>query len=127
MQRIPDDSSLFTAEAKTVDLALDFMRTCDTNNKFITFSDSLSVLKAINHTSSMNPQIQKLLENFHELLANEEIVLCWIPRYRYPRELDGRSESKNIAFIRTNFFKIPFSNFKPSFNRYVLDQWHFLR
>ena len=55
MQRIPDDSSIFTAEAKAVDLALDFVRTCDTNNKFIIFSDSLFVLKAINHTSSKNP------------------------------------------------------------------------
>ena len=27
------------------------------NNKFIIFSDSLSVLKAMNHTSSKNPQI----------------------------------------------------------------------
>ena len=45
MQRIPDDSSIFTAEAKAVDLALDFIRTCDTNNKLIIFSDSLSELK----------------------------------------------------------------------------------
>ena len=47
-------------EAKAVDLALDFISTCDANNKFIIFSDSLSVLKATNHTSSKNPQIQKL-------------------------------------------------------------------
>ena len=60
MQRIPDDSSIFTAEAKLIDLALDFISTCDANNKFIIFSDSLSVLKAMNHTSSKNPQIQKL-------------------------------------------------------------------
>ena len=32
MQRIPDDSSIFTAEAKAVDLALDFISTCDANN-----------------------------------------------------------------------------------------------
>ena len=63
MQRMPDDSSIFTAEAKAIDLALDFISTCDANNKFIIFSDSLSVLKAMNHTSSKNPQIQKLLEN----------------------------------------------------------------
>ena len=75
MQRIPDDSSIFTAEGKAVDLALDFIRTCDTNNKFIMLSDSLSVLKAMNHTSSRNPQIQKLLEKCHELLAIKEIVL----------------------------------------------------
>ena len=81
MQRIPDDSSIFTAEAKAVDLALDFITTCDTNNKFIIFLDSLSVLKAMNHTSSKNPQIQKLLEKCHELLAKKEIVLCWIPSH----------------------------------------------
>ena len=45
MQHIPDDSSIFTAEAKAADLALDFIRTYDTNNKFIIFSDELSVLK----------------------------------------------------------------------------------
>ena len=66
---IPDDSSIFNAEAKAIDLALDFISTCNANNKFIIFSDSLSVLKAINHTSSKNPQIQKLLEKCHELLA----------------------------------------------------------
>ena len=33
MQRIPDDSSIFTAKAKAVDLALDFISTCDANNK----------------------------------------------------------------------------------------------
>ena len=44
MQLIPDDSSIFTAEAKAVDIALDFIRICDTNNTFIIFSDSLSLL-----------------------------------------------------------------------------------
>ena len=81
MLRIPDDTSIFTTEAKAVDLALDFIRTCDTYNKFIIFSDSLSVLKAMNHTSSKNQNIQKLLEIFHKLLANKEIVLCWIPSH----------------------------------------------
>ena len=43
MQRIAEDLPIFTAEAKAVDLALDFVRTCDTNNKFIIFSDSLCI------------------------------------------------------------------------------------
>ena len=91
VQRIPDDSSIFTSEAKAVDLALDFIkavdlaldfiRTCETNNTFIIFSESLTVLKAMNHTNSKNPQIQKLLEKCHELLAIKEIVLCWIPSH----------------------------------------------
>ena len=51
------DSSIVTVEAKAIDLALDFIRACDTNNKFINFSGSLSVLKAIKHTSLKNPHI----------------------------------------------------------------------
>ena len=35
----------------------------------------------MNHTSSKNPQIQKLVEKCHKLLANKEIVLCWIPSH----------------------------------------------
>ena len=56
MKRIPDVSSIFTAEAKAVDLALDFTRTCDTYKKSIILSDSLSVLKAMNSTSLKKPQ-----------------------------------------------------------------------
>ena len=81
MQCLPDDSSIFTAEAKAIDLALDFISTCDANNKFIIFSDSLSVLKAMNHNSSKNPQIHKLFKKCHELLAYKESVLCWIPSH----------------------------------------------
>ena len=97
MQLIPDDSSIFTAEAKAIDLALDFISNCETNNKFIIFSDSFFVLKAMHHTSSKNPQIQKLFEKCHELLAYEEIVLCWIP-------IHIGSQGNEMAFIRTNFF-----------------------
>ena len=36
-QRITNDSSIFTAEAKAINLALDFISTCDAKNKFIIF------------------------------------------------------------------------------------------
>ena len=62
MQRIPDDSSIFTADAKAIDLALDSISTCDANNKFIIFSDSLSVLKAINYTSSKRERSGSVVE-----------------------------------------------------------------
>ena len=78
MQRMPDDSPIFSAEAKAVDFALDFISTFDAYNKFIIFSDSLSGLKAINHTISKNPQI---FRKCHELLDHKESVLCWIPSH----------------------------------------------
>ena len=124
MQRIPDDYLIFTAEAKAIDLALDFISTCDANNKFIIFSDSLSVLKAMNHTSSKNPQIQKLLEKYHELLAYKETVLRWIPSHI---GIQGNGmvdeQAKTSLSLEPTSFKIPFSNFKPSINKYILEEW----
>ena len=124
MQRIPDDSSIFTAEAKAIDLALDFISTCDANNKFVIFSDSLSVLKAMNHTSSKNPQIQKLLEKCHERLVYKEIVLCWIPSHIgiQGNEMVDKQAKTSLSLEPTSF-KIPFSNFKPSINKYILEEW----
>ena len=125
MQRIPDDSSVFTAEAKAIDLALDFISTCDANNKFIIFSDSLFVLKAMIHTSSKNPQIQKLLEKCHELLAYKEIVLCWIPSHIgiQGNEMVDKQKTATSLSLEPTSFKISFSNFKPSFNNYILEEW----
>ena len=124
MQHIPEVSSIFTAEAIAVDPALDFIRTCDTNFKFIIFPDSLSVLKAINHTGSKNSQIQKRLEKCHELLANKEIVLYWIPSHiGIPVNGMVDQQAKTSLTLEPTSFKIQFSNLKPSINKYILDEW----
>ena len=96
----------------------------DCSYKFIIFSDSLSVLKAMNHTSSKNPQIQKLLEKCHELLTYKEIVLCWIPSHIgiQGNEMVDKQAKTSLSLEPTSF-KIPFSNFKPSINKYILEEW----
>ena len=58
---LPDGSSIFTAESKAVDMALDYVRNNSLENKFVVFSDSLSVLKSLNHISLKNPKSQNLL------------------------------------------------------------------
>ena len=61
--RIPDGSSIFTAEAKAIELALDFIADCETSNKFVIFSDSLSVLKSLDHTLQKIPKFKNYLKN----------------------------------------------------------------
>ena len=48
-------------------MALDYVMNNFLDNKFVIFSDPLSVLKSLNHTSSKNPKIQNLIEKHHEL------------------------------------------------------------
>ena len=78
----------------------------------------------MNHTSLKNPKIQKLLEKCHELLANKEMVLCWIPSQTgiLGNEMVDQRAKASLSLEPTSF-KIPFSNFKPSINKYVFDQW----
>ena len=79
-------------------------------------------LKAMNHTSSKNPQIQKLLEKCHELFANKEIVLCWILSHiGIQGEEMVDQQAKSSLSLEPTSFKMPFSSFKPSINKYVLE------
>ena len=87
-----------------------------TTRHFLPFSRGrisiFSVLKAMNHTSSKNPQIQKLLEKCHELLAYKEIALCWIPSHIgiQGNEMVDKQAKTSLSLEPTSF-KIPFSNF----------------
>ena len=125
--RIPDGSSIFTAEAKAVDLALDFIADCETSNKFVIFSDSLSVLKSLDHTSSKNPQIQKLLEKHHDLSEFNEIVYCWIPSHiGIAGNESVDQKAKDSLNLHPTKFSIPYANFKSFINKYILDKWQIL-
>ena len=120
--RIPDGSSIFTAEAKAIDLALDFIANCEISNNFIIFSDSLSVLKSLDHTSSKNPQIQKLLKKQHELSIYNEIIYCWIPSHiGIPGNENVDLKAKESLNLHPTNIPIHFSNFKPFINRYILN------
>ena len=79
--RLPDGSSIFTAESKAIDMALDYIMNNSLENKFVIFSDSHSVLKSLNHTSSKNPKIQNVIEKHHELSKTKEILFCWLPSH----------------------------------------------
>ena len=85
----------------------------------------LSVLKALNHTSSNNTQIPKRLEKCHGFLFDKEIILCLIPSHR---GIQGNEKvdlhTKTSLTLGQTDFKIPFSNFKPSINKYILDKFY---
>ena len=122
--RIPDCSSIFTAEAKATDLALNLVDNCNTHDKFIIFSDSFSVLQALNHTSSKTPQIQNVLQKHHTISKYKTIVYCWIPSHigiRNNERVDKKA--KESLNLEQTVFKIHFNNFKPSINRYIFDKW----
>ena len=122
--RLPDDSSIFTAESKAIDMALDYVMNNSLDNKFVIFSDSLSVLKSLNHTSSKSPKIQNLIEKHHELSKTKEIIFCWLPSHVGIKGNEAADvKAKASLDLEISTFKLPCTDFKPFINRYILSKW----
>ena len=122
--RLPDGSSIFTAESKAIDMALDYVMNNPLENKFVIFSDSLSVLKSLNHTSSKNPKIQNVIEKHHELSKTKEILFCWLPSHVGIKGNEAADiKAKASLDLEISNFKLPCTDFKPFINRYILSKW----
>ena len=54
---------------------------------------------------------------------NKEIVLCWIPSHIgiLGNEMVDQQAKTSLSLEPTSFY-IPFSNFKPSINKYILEE-----
>ena len=79
--RISDGSSIFTAEALAVLKSLEYIQ-LSTFQKFIIFSDSLSLIQSIeseNIKNSIVVSIFKLIGSICEL--GKEVLFCWIPSH----------------------------------------------
>ena len=73
--RLPDNSSIFTAEAKAIDTALYHNIIRDQpETQYIIYSDSLSVLRSLKNLDHRNPLIQQILRKYNYLSSFKEIL-----------------------------------------------------
>ena len=106
-------SSIFTAEVCAIDLALNIMSK-NKHNKFIIFSDSLSVLTSLRNKKLENPLIVKLL-------SHKEIIICWIPSHiRVSGNERADSAAKLALDLSLDNISIPHSDLKPQVNKFFL-------
>ena len=84
----------------------------------------MSVLQALNHTSSKNPQIQKLLIKNHTISELKNIIYCRVPSHM---DISGNEKfdknAKESLNLEETVFKIPYVNFKPFINEFISDKW----
>ena len=115
--RLPDNSSICTAEAKAIDIALYHIR--DQSEKQFIYSDSLSVLKFLKDLHHRNPLIQQILKKYYYLSVSKEIIFCWLPSHISicGNELANLEAKSALSLVITNF-KIPHSDFKSNIRQY---------
>ena len=121
--RLPKSASIFTAEIKAIDLALSYIEQ-QQRNKFIIFSDSLSVLLSINNKKTDNALIKQLLLRFNDILETKSIILCWIPSHV---GISGNEKVDALAKESLKLLpidiKLPNSDFRPSINNLIKSKW----
>ena len=78
-KRIPDGSSIFTAEALAVLHALKYIRQSYLK-KFIIFTDSLSLIQSIGNENLKNAIVIKKIQILGQI-QNKKVVFCWIPSH----------------------------------------------
>ena len=77
--RIQDHSSIFTAEARAILLALECIEHSN-RKRFLIFSDSMSCLQALDHLKIDHPIIEEIISKLTSLKASGfDIHLCWLP------------------------------------------------
>ena len=80
--RLRDGCSIFTAEVEAINKALTYVNV-PSRKSFVIFSDSLSVLQAIESQESKNPLLNRVLQTCQKILSNGKfITFCWIPSHR---------------------------------------------
>ena len=76
--RLRDGCSIFTAEVEAIDKALNYVKVSSVE-RFVIFSDSMSVLQAIESQESKNPLVNRVLQTCQKVISNGKfITFCWI-------------------------------------------------
>ncbi|KAG1671734.1 RNA-directed DNA polymerase from mobile element jockey [Nymphon striatum] len=78
--RLPDKSSIFSAESKALLLALDIVEN-STYGRYIILSDSLSCLMALDNMKYSHPTICEILLKLHILSSSNHVIFCWLPSH----------------------------------------------
>ena len=119
------DTSIYTAEATAIGLALDLI---DKSNKksFIILSDSLSCLKALNSCDLSDSRILNLKQKIHLLSEkNKKIPFVWVPSHI---GIEGNEQAdatarKTLENKIIKGHKIPYTDFKSKIKKYIQNTW----
>ena len=123
LKRLPNESSIYSAEVIAIDPAMNIIAN-HKSSKFIIYSDSKSVLQAIQSKDSSTPLIIRLLDKMNTLSKNNSIILTWIPSHIgiQGNERVDRAEKKPLQTCISNT-KIPYTDPKPLINKFILKKW----
>ena len=123
--RLRDGCSIFTAEIEAINKALTFVKV-STRKSFVIYSDSMSVLQAIESQECKNPLVNRVLQVCQEILSNGKfITFCWIPSHRdiTGNEHAARAAKDALSKAQPTHFELPCTDVFIKIQRCVSSLW----
>ena len=123
--RLPDNISIFTAEAKAVERALQYIQVNPVSKKFIIFTDSLSLIQSIQNANLKNPLIGTILRNNYKIIEQgKELLFCWVPSHCGIPGNEQADQSAKEALNKSVFpFDIPYTDKIPLIKNFLHKKW----
>ena len=121
--RLRGGCSIFTAEVETINKALTYVNV-SSKKSFVIFSDSMSVLQAIESQESKNPLVNRVL--CQEISSNGKfITFCWIPSHRdiTGNEHADRAAKDALSKAQPTHFELPCTDVFIKIQPFVSSLW----
>ena len=122
-KRLPDNSTIFVAEATAITLALDYYQHMEpVRHDVVVFSDSMSCLQEIEGEDTENPLICYIM-NLLWLLSDKgtHVRFCWIPSHCgiEGNEKIDQSAKESLDHDIDPLARIHYADLKPLINSYI--------
>jgi ribonuclease HI len=122
--RLPDHASIYSAEARAILLALNFVQQSH-STKHIILSDSLSCLQSIQNKNLQSPLILEICNLVHKLfISGNSICFMWVPSHI---GIAGNSladyEAKAALSLPVSNLPVPYSDFNALIKIYIDKRW----
>ena len=117
-KRLPDNSTIFAAEATAITLALDYYQHMEPVRHDVVYSDSMSCLQAIEREDTENPLICYIM-NLLWLLGDKgtHVRFCWIPSHC---GIEGNEKIDQSAKESLDpLARVHYADLKPLINSYI--------
>ena len=94
--------------------------------RFVIFSDSMSVLQAIESQESKNPLVNRVLQACQEIISNgKSFTFCWIPSHRdiTGNEHADRAAKDALSKAQPTHFEVPCADVFIKIQPFVSSSW----
>ena len=125
LYRLRNGCSILTAEVEAINKALTYVKV-STRKSFVIFSDSMSVLPAIEIQESKNPFVNRVLQAYQKILSNGKfITFCWLPSHRDIRgnEDTDRAAKDALSKAQTENFELPCTDVFMKIQPFISSLW----